>query len=1043
MRATLKKRVFSVFLAVVLVFCLMPLTALAVPTIITASLPDGMVGTVYNTTLGASGEGALAWTVTNGSLPSGLSLGASSGTIAGTPTVEGTSTFVVKASDRTGDSAPKSFVLRVLPVAVTSVTMNKTSTTLAVGAEETLTATILPSSATAAVVWATSNPGVATVTNGRIKAVAPGTANITATAGGITATCAVTVANNVLRGTAYLYGAGGRTTLGGASIYGNTNTGYYFSAITDATGNYSVNIPVGQNFSSIRITASSNFILGRLRLNKAETAIENGYRTVTAEEATGNVDFYFVDPPKVSGRVLSTIDGPIKDAYVSVWDSVRTDVNGRFTAQSYISNIGSQSAYVSINATNHYAYSVNKSFNISVDTLKAGLPLDIGDITLTKFNQGGPFGNSSKNNLSLMPSTVASGETSNATVNVNASQPMVAAGAQIKVAVDNDAVIRAERDNLVRVTANGQEVPKSKYNRVLSGNELTITIDLQPHTQYQITFGIQAPKGLQATGYTAQATVNGTLIGKQVATIHNLTVNAPAEISMSDKFNVYGEVASNNDVRLALHFTSPIGKDYTFKGEVVHNGGYFYKFEDIQIPANIPEDYPFGEYTVTVKMYSKQEGNLISEASTKMIISEKPVSIKSMLLRDDFNTVSLENPVPGNFLTFVGWVDGNLQSMDYRRLKAEVKLNNASEVSGVRFLMQTTHGKYNWNATQSGDTFSAYLRSYRGTGKASVSMEITKKDGSIATYSIGNLVILIDPSGHVYDTKTGARIGGAKATLYYDQGNGWVLWPADEFMQINPQYTDSEGKYGWMVPEGKYKVVVSKEGYTSFDTFETPGSPYKDLNVLPEQKDINIGLTPLGGGYVPSGPTDTGSGSGSGGSGGDIVQKSTASPATTWMSEGNSKSATRATGPYGIRASAWGKLGTKPYTHETLSSNVAQVKVSIINPSLFKKDTLVSGYVSGNQVQSIEKIFSKWYKNKTKALCFDQQGDWAAPVQVTAKVNLAGLDTKKLCFYSYDIKLNNYRRIPEPNYQIDKNGNLTFTTPYAGAIVISENPLKA
>jgi len=84
-------------------------------------------------------------------------------------------------------------------VLVTSVNLNKTETSLEVGAQEQLTATVLPEDATnKAVTWTTSDPTVATVDeNGLVTAVAAGTATITATTTdgtNLEASCAVTVA---------------------------------------------------------------------------------------------------------------------------------------------------------------------------------------------------------------------------------------------------------------------------------------------------------------------------------------------------------------------------------------------------------------------------------------------------------------------------------------------------------------------------------------------------------------------------------------------------------------------------------------------------------------------------------------------------------------------------------------------------------------------------------------------------------------------------------------------------------------------------------
>ena len=54
------------------------------PTITTASLPSGTVGTEYSTTLAAEGTAPITWSVSSGSLPEGLSLDAGTGVISGT-----------------------------------------------------------------------------------------------------------------------------------------------------------------------------------------------------------------------------------------------------------------------------------------------------------------------------------------------------------------------------------------------------------------------------------------------------------------------------------------------------------------------------------------------------------------------------------------------------------------------------------------------------------------------------------------------------------------------------------------------------------------------------------------------------------------------------------------------------------------------------------------------------------------------------------------------------------------------------------------------
>lgn len=80
-------------------------------------------------------------------------------------------------------------------VEVESVSLNETAKTIFVGEEFELAATVAPEDATfKKVAWSSSDPTVATVESGKVKAVAHGKATITAKSGEKEATCEVTVA---------------------------------------------------------------------------------------------------------------------------------------------------------------------------------------------------------------------------------------------------------------------------------------------------------------------------------------------------------------------------------------------------------------------------------------------------------------------------------------------------------------------------------------------------------------------------------------------------------------------------------------------------------------------------------------------------------------------------------------------------------------------------------------------------------------------------------------------------------------------------------
>ena len=148
------------------------------PTITTASLSNGTVGTEYSTTLAADGTTPITWSVDSDSLPEGLSLDASTGVISGIPTAEGVSTFTVTAANVYGSDS-REFTLNIdkpVVIPVTGVKLDKTSLTLQETGSDTSIATVDAS--------------------GKVTAISAGSATITAIAAdgsGKSASCSVTV----------------------------------------------------------------------------------------------------------------------------------------------------------------------------------------------------------------------------------------------------------------------------------------------------------------------------------------------------------------------------------------------------------------------------------------------------------------------------------------------------------------------------------------------------------------------------------------------------------------------------------------------------------------------------------------------------------------------------------------------------------------------------------------------------------------------------------------------------------------------------------
>ncbi|MDR0436778.1 MAG: putative Ig domain-containing protein [Bacteroidales bacterium] len=88
------------------------------PTIVTATLPNGKEGEAYSVTLFATGTNPIAWSVSAGSLPAGLSL--SGATISGTPATFGTFNFTIMASNAVGNDT-KAFSITIEETAILPV----------------------------------------------------------------------------------------------------------------------------------------------------------------------------------------------------------------------------------------------------------------------------------------------------------------------------------------------------------------------------------------------------------------------------------------------------------------------------------------------------------------------------------------------------------------------------------------------------------------------------------------------------------------------------------------------------------------------------------------------------------------------------------------------------------------------------------------------------------------------------------------------------------------------------------------------------------
>lgn len=156
----------------------------------TTALTKGNTLTLSATVDDAATDKSIVWSSSDATVASVDSTGKVTANKTGSAIITVTAT---NGTEDTADDKTDTITITVTNPA-NGITLNKSTLTLTEGCNETLTATVSPTDADGTVSWSSNKTSVATVdSNGKVTAVAPGTATITATIGGKSATCTVTV----------------------------------------------------------------------------------------------------------------------------------------------------------------------------------------------------------------------------------------------------------------------------------------------------------------------------------------------------------------------------------------------------------------------------------------------------------------------------------------------------------------------------------------------------------------------------------------------------------------------------------------------------------------------------------------------------------------------------------------------------------------------------------------------------------------------------------------------------------------------------------
>jgi|GEM_PF-3009364 len=389
-------------------------------------------------------------------------------------------------------------------------------------------------------------------------------------------------------------------------------------------------------------------------------------------------------------------------------------------------------------------------------------------------------------------------------------------------------------------------------NPTVSGGNITFSIpgSIQAGGKGTITYQVTVDAGVTATSVKNSAAINvggsATPLGSATTELAYATISGPS-VTRDGKLTVYGNCSAGATV--IIEATKSGESAARQVGRAAASGRWWSREIDLGSTET--------SYSITARV--EMANGTVSTASSPLPVTVKSdtVTISSVKVNSGWNKDVTINPNLG--VATMAVVENN-------DINIEVRFSGA--VSGVK-----THfiGRERTLTDAGSNTWSGQVinGSWSSSGDQLIEVEYTYGATTVRT-PIVNVTILMDPSGFVYDGTFGSY-DRFSATIEQDTGNirlsgvtalcevnsqadgqgTWSKWNASAYGQVNPQVTDSQGRYGWDVPTGTYRVVFSKAGYQTVFSDVVAGVTV----VPPPELKLHVGLisvTPQVTGRSPS-----------------------------------------------------------------------------------------------------------------------------------------------------------------------------------------------
>lgn len=389
------------------------------------------------------------------------------------------------------------------------------------------------------------------------------------------------------------------------------------------------------------------------------------------------------------------------------------------------------------------------------------------------------------------------------------------------------------------VTLNGATVSPTT---IADGNKTIVSVYLGNVIAGQkgsIVFQAQHnPATSSALALVSQASIkwsnNNVLIGSAQVEVVAVDINAPS-FTKPGKFTVYGKCAASAQVKvmakragsadILLGQARAEGKWWTTSVDINQVGNYqLYAIAEKEGAVSNPSNL----VTVEIKDNTAVLQDVTINAGWNQNVKSNPkIGIPAIAVSQGYTvyvdavfTNPLDTSLGNPQLLFAI----NDESLDLSKATpADFQVTGIMSSSDPAGQQTAWNGSFYVDYTLSGD-LKAYI--YYCT------------EGSWHLVPVVQIAILIDPSGIITDAQTGLPIEGVRAECEYEVSAGnWQRWPAENYGQVNPQFTDAKGYYGWDVPAGTYRVRFSHPDYKTI---------ISDIVIVPPPKtDLNLGLTSL------------------------------------------------------------------------------------------------------------------------------------------------------------------------------------------------------